>query len=383
MPSEFLKDDEYSEKWGKFLARGGSDVIILGNSRARDALNPGVMEQVLKAALNRDISVHSLATTGGYFPLYLEIFRDVTRVSQVRTVVLAVSPRDVMESSIRGAASMRPYAAYVQSSGYQLAKLDYAEGAKKIESFLTDLTSLILPSFYFRSNVLTDLVSAHFDVSQETARGKISSLANSVIEAEGGVRNDEKFFPRSGSELVHRWGQHVARIKRFIGFGDTIERFDPFGFPIIEQPSRSIDWRDESLKRWRKLVATGEVERARNGCPQAVVQEREKYRDTFLSEAKANKIKIVLVLLPGLWLEPCENSIRVNQSVFSTLYQLQESREVVVELIDLNQGFTGRFNDPEKFKDLEHLQPVQSTSLTEYLTRAMLESAAGNHLRDF
>jgi len=355
-PSKFLKDPEFSEKWDKFRHRGGSEIVILGNSRARSALDPHVLAAGFAEKTQRPVSVFSLATPGGFFPLYVALLEEILGVDKPEILILSVSPRDVLQDATRSMVSFEPYRAYINSSGYQLENSPQSYLAKRVEGMLTNVVSVLAPFIYYRREWILALtpdlqkISLWFFNLAENEKYRFF-LRHSINAGQG-----KNLVPENLSEVGERLTSTWGRLSNLLDDRLPDKRVDNNGFPIGSQSQEEIQLRDTlSREQWQVFLEQNNLREIRGGCEDKDLEMIDPYRDRFFHLAEANKIKVIITLLPYLVLPGCESSVSVNQRAESLLRNVVAKSPELFSLIDLHKNFDNRFQSPEYYSDFEHV----------------------------
>jgi len=360
-PSRFFVNSDFTYKYDFLLRRGRIDYLVLGNSRTRAAIDPAVFADSLGKTFDRDISAHTLAVGGGYFPFYNAVVRDLIPDNMPRAIVLGVSPRDFNQKESR---RFKVFNAMRKSSGFRLGNTPYAEPARSVEQKLADLTAALLPAVYYRENSLRMIVPEWLLNSVRPSLGVTQSAFKSHLWQQlAFATKDEPIFPQSSDEAFDRLLSFPQRFR--LGLNWSAEHqgeIDANGFEVRElEPEAARNERTALLKKkWQTMNSDGTVRKYRRSdfCDPYIGLDTGpgSAHRAFLDFVTGQSIPVYLVFLPAIWLEDCENNVAFNQQILGHLRDLEKEYDGSLRVIDLNNAFEHNFKDEGFYSDLEHFR---------------------------
>lgn len=352
-PSAWFLNEEFSARLWEYRHKPQQDYLILGNSRSMDGIDPNTLAKTLSGAKGGPVSVHSLGVGGGFFPFYYEQVTGLIPDRLPKTVILGVSPRDFSRHDYR---KNKVRDLLLKSSGYRLMREPYIRPVAWLEGWLTDLLAGLFPALQYRTRVAENL----FEFKPlPTGVAGLSELTGLLLPSGATYPSLREW---SSGELAKTsvaglLADYRARLKTIWGarpaFGGEV---DNNGWTCRGRTTEEHRARAKAKHRdW--LAGDHRKFRFSERCPQTYGLETRpgSAQRRFFDYLAERGVKLVLVLMPALKLEACENSQAVNVILKEYLETLPRDYPNILGTIDLNNNFNHPYSDPALYKDLEHL----------------------------
>ncbi len=359
-PSKMFLEPSFAYRLFTYRTSTPADLVIAGNSRTGAGLDPDILAKDLDPA--GGYRAHNLAVGGGFFPFYELLFTELLEDDLPPRVILGISPRDFNRLDPRHPEVARALQA---STGYQLERSPYFPPTRVMEGFLTDLHATLLPGFFYRSQWAGEetLPPSRFTRPKWMPWNLWSALDQYDREFRQNVRIRLP-GPVSRDGTTGRLGGYLGRFGALFGWRPPEGFLDltrAGGSAVLLEPAEVSRARRERLdKEWaeyQRLRAPGE--RFGSECVgRAELDDGpDNGHDRLLDYFDEQGTDLVVVLLPAMVLEGCENSLAFNHAVKGLLRRLQLHHRSLSAVIDINGDFDHQYMRPDLYSDLEHLTP--------------------------
>ncbi|OFZ51914.1 MAG: hypothetical protein A2381_01260 [Bdellovibrionales bacterium RIFOXYB1_FULL_37_110] len=358
-PSDFYVNNVVSAGVWHYRHSSPVDFLILGNSRAKDSLDPDIIEQVLNRDKEETINVQTISVGGGFFPFYYEFLNSVIRNNLPKSLILSISPRDFNKKEDR----VQKVSNYlINSYGYKLDHKPYNVFFKLIEKKLTNIFAALFPLFFYETSLknifFTRKSDLHFLHQQYGLNKYIVSNLEYLITL------IPTYHFKFEKPLLHYIDFYFKGILNSIHPSiPEKESVRPDGFQIFPPVTSNELAKNtyENQIKWKSLLNSGTVTKYRNSpdCDSAIqldTNENSQIIKTF-DLLQENKVSIYIVQLPAIWLEGCENNLKFGKALSNYLITLKARYPNIISIIDLNKNFHHNFTDFSIYSDLEHLYP--------------------------
>ena len=306
-PSRLFLNARFARKYELYMETPKPDVLILGNSRSMAALLPQVIEA------EASLTVRSLAAGGGFFPFYRTVLTELIPDNLPRTLVLCLSPRDLQRDYRRYETRL----ALVRSSAYQLRKTPYSEPFHTVEQTLGDLHALVLPAFYYKTELLDRLRNRDLSGLWE--------------------------FPMRSSQYFVRFEDFLRWHTQPLSLSELHNRFEEITPLLSREKKQEIyeknfrGYRDRSLREvvlWDDPLADPERTMA------------------FLA---SRDVRVIIAVLPAVMMEGSENNREFYTRFVKHLEHWRLKYSNVAAVLDINNKNDHAYMDPDLYTDLEHM----------------------------
>jgi hypothetical protein len=338
LPSQMFTSNEWSTRYWQYKNSGErADYLIVGNSRSLYALNPFLLGTYLNNKKdNHSYKIVSLATYSGFFPFYLELFRQLIPDELLpRLLILCLSPRDFDLNDIR---SNDLYNSLVNSPAYKF----HIKKRSFVESRGEDVFSLIIPQLYYKSD-WSDLTNFKLKLKDITFRKYFDN------------------FPKWLSRFNLLFGLNSAQNYSENDWNPQYR--DKEHFSVEKNKKAMLDWLEKrKSQEYLKLL----------DLEKFVFDKRENSEQAQLfSYLEKKGVKTILVVLPAIKLEGAENHPVVYNQFKQQLLEIKASHGNIIDVYDLNNNFNNPYLNPDYFLDGEHVtelgMKILSSKIAEYL----------------
>ena len=324
-PSELYYNRAWAIRYRRYRTTPHVDLLILGNSRAANGLDPEIIER------ETGLVTRSLAAGGGFFPFYEAVLTEMIPDHLPRTVLLGLSPRDLRDHTFR---MERPKAALMNSPAFQM-KTPYAEPFNTIEKRLGDLYALVLPALYHRTEFVARL-----------KRRDLSGLAELCPRIRA-------YFARF--KAAARWWSGALPVEP-----DRVETRPP-GDRRQAYESIFRTYRDRALdanapKIWAGADAPG---------------------DSLVRWLADEGVDVIIIVPPAVMMEGWENNRTFYRQFRRRLDDWADTYGNVRSVIDMNNNFDHPYLDWGLYIDLEHLTPEGASIVSSDLARRIKALSTG------